>query len=165
MLRRLGPARESLRSVRLQHLVIRDFDFSGYILRRAEMYDLTLEKCRFRKTTLIGGLFGELDAPATDFRGAVCQDSDIVWSVFRHSDFSKGVFNRAYFFNTDFSFCSFQKADLKGSSFVQCDLSNADFTDAWLDAVEFSDCRIRGAKGLRAEHLSFEPAQFSLKNW
>ena len=153
------------RTIHLQHLIIKGFDFSGLKLHRAEIYNTILERCRFMKCECSGVLFGELRAFSADFRSTVLSDADILWSVMRNSKFDNGVLNRVYFFKTDLTLASFRKADLRSANFVECDLSFVDFQDALLDSTTFSDCLLHRVKGIRERNLTYEPALFSQKNF
>jgi len=147
--------------LRLQHLVVRDFDFSGRLLPRAEMYDLVLEGCRFTHATVTHGILGELLASRADFREVEMDDVDIVWSVLRDTRWDDARLVRTCFTETDLSGASFRNADLTGVSFTQCDLTRADFTGAVLSATQFEDCRHIGTLGLTDRHYAYEPAMFS----
>jgi uncharacterized protein YjbI with pentapeptide repeats len=158
---RLRPVQRGNGRVRLQHLIIKNFDFSNLKLPRAEIYNVVLERCRFRRTDLSGGMCGELKAMTADFREAGFENADIVWSWIEEACFDNARLARADFFMTDLAQATFRGADLTGATFSQCDLSGADFSSARLDATRFVGCRHRGARGLDERHLAYEPAMFS----
>ena len=162
---RVSPRQRDQALVRLRHLVIRSFNFSGRALPGLELYNSILVQCDFREALLSGGMFGELQAEDSDFRCAFMEDLDIVWSVLSRSRFDHARLVRACFFKTELASASFREADLTGATFTQCDLSHADFTGAILNATRFDDCRYSGAQGISARQLSYEPAMFSEHYW
>ncbi len=161
----LRARRRGGKRIRLQHLIIRRFDFSGRVMPGAEMYDLVLEGCRFNQTHFSAGILGELSAKTADFREAVLEDMDIVWSELTDTRWDGARLVRTCLHESDLSGASFRNADLTGATFTHCNLSRADFTGAVLTSTRFDACRHTGTIGLNDRNFAYEPAMFSQSNW